>query len=408
MISLRKGNLKLAAASLKASKMRSFLTMLGIVIGVSAVICVVCIGQGVKQQIAKQVSSYGPDIITIRPGTGTNSSVSTLLSGGGISSVASTLLTDKDLETVRTTPGVAYTVPLAVASGTAKGDQTVTSPLVIATGPDFPKAINQKITLGGFFDPDPNNQTVVLGQNIARELFDDSAPLGQSLTYRGQQFIVTGVFGSFASGPFSLSANFNDAIFLPYSTAQTLNGGGLAVYQILAKADAKQDVSTLAAAIDKRLTRSHGGAQQNTVLTPKDTATGADEVLHLLTLLIVGVAAIALLVGGVGIMNVMLVSVTERMHEIGIRKAIGATNRQIARQFMVEALMLSTTGAILGVVLSLVTVGLLRAYSSLQPVLVWQVFVLAPIAAIAVGVLFGTAPAMKAARKDPIEALRHQ
>jgi ABC-type antimicrobial peptide transport system permease subunit len=144
------------------------------------------------------------------------------------------------------------------------------------------------------------------------------------------------------------------------------------------------------------------------VLRADDTDTGSNKTIHLLTVLVSGAAIIALIVGGVGIMDVMLVSVTERMHEIGVRKAIGATNRQIMRQFMAEAFVLSGVGALIGVILSCAVVGLLRFYSSLEPVLVWQVLVVAPLVAITVGLFFGSMPALKAARKDPIEALRHE
>lgn len=408
-MSWRNGNLKLAAASVRSAKSRSFLTMLGIIIGVMAVVGVVCIGQGIKQQIASQVEHFGADIITVRPGTAASGlSATSLLAGNSLPSAASTLLTHRDLETISETPGVQFTVPLGIATGSVRGDHTVSAPLIIATGSRLPEAINQPVPQGGFFDDDENNHTVVLGQNIAMQLFDDPMPLGQTLTYRGQDFIVTGEFGEFNSAPFSLSANFNDAVFMPYSTAQKLNGGQLALYQILAKTAEGTSPATVALSIDRRLVSAHGGARTDSVLTAAQSSQNSNQIIHLLTVLVAGVALIALVVGGVGIMDVMLVSVTERMHEIGLRKAVGATNRQILQQFMAEALVISTTGALLGVALAAAGVGLLRLYTSLQPVLVWQAFVVAFVAAVVIGVIFGSAPALKAARKDPIEALRHE
>jgi putative ABC transport system permease protein len=408
-MSWRKGNVRLAVAQLKSSKVRSLLTMLGIVIGVMAVCSVVCIGQGIKQQISSQIEHFGDDILTIRPGTpSAGLSPTSLLAGNGLPSAASSLLTAEDLKTVTGTPGVKFAVPLGIATGSATGDRTVRSPLIIATGADLPTAINQPVAQGGFFDITANNHTVVLGQTMARQLFDDDMPLGQTLTYRGQQFIVTGIFGEFNSAPFSLSANFNDAIFMPYTSAQTLSGGQLALYQILVKAAPGVAPAELAQRLDTRLAHIHGDAEVASVLTAEQSSQGSGQIIHLLTVLVVGVALIAMLVGGVGIMDVLLVSVTERMHEIGLRKAVGATNRQILRQFMAEALVLSSTGAFIGVVFSMALVGLLRAYTNLEPVLVWQVFVLGFVVAVVIGLIFGTAPALKAARKDPIEALRHE
>lgn len=399
----------MAIGTLKANKARSFLTMLGIIIGVMAVVCVVSIGQGVKEQIAKQIDHFGPDIITVRPGgTSTGFDTSSLLSGNGLPGTSSVLLNAADVDTVTHTPGITYAVPLAIASGSAIGDHTVKSPLIIATGDHLPDALKQPLASGSFFDPDVSKHTVVLGSGIAQTLFDDDAPLGQTMKYRGQDFIVTGVFKQFNSAPLSLSANFNNAIFLPYGSAQTINGGNLAVYQILVKAENAERADAVAASIDARLVAEHGGSDQISVLTADKSSQGSNEIIRLLTVLIAGVAIIAFVVGGIGIMDVMLVSVTERMHEIGLRKAIGATKRQILAQFMAEAFVLSATGAVIAVALSAAAVGLLRVYTSLQPVLVWQVMVIAPLIAIIVGVIFGTAPALKAARKDPIEALRYQ
>lgn len=404
-MNMRRGNFKLAYHTLKLAKARSSLTMLGIVIGVMAVVLIVCIGQGVKQQITHQDGRYGNDILVIRPGKQVASNA--LLGGDSLPGGSSTLLSAADLRVVQSVPGVRYGVPLGTATGSMRGDHRVGSPFIIATTADFPAVINQPLAYGGFFDSGQDSKTVVLGQNIARQLFDDQAPLGQTLVWRGQNFIVAGVYSAFNAPPFSLEANYNNAVFVPYSTAQSLMGNVLGLYQILAKTGSPKTVPAVKQRITAALTRTHGGSDDTTVVAAEDSS-GSDATISLLTLLVTGVAIIALIVGGVGIMNVMLVSVTERMHEIGIRKAIGATNRQILRQFMAEAFVLSVVGAFIGVVLSCAAVGLLRAFTSLQPVLVWQVLLVAPVVAVMVGVIFGTAPALKAARKDPIEALRHE
>jgi putative ABC transport system permease protein len=216
------------------------------------------------------------------------------------------------------------------------------------------------------------------------------------------------VFDNFNAPPFSLEADFNDAVFVPYATAQQLTGSVLGMYQIVAKAKDQSQLTPTVQTVRSRLASAHGGAHDTTVLQANDSDSASNRTIHLLTVLVATAAAVALVVGGVGIMDVMLVSVTERMHEIGLRKAIGATNRQIMRQFMAEAFVLSGLGALVGMCLAAGLVGLLRLYTSLQPVLVWQVFVIAPAVAIAVGLFFGSMPALKAARKDPIEALRHE
>lgn len=401
----RRGNFKLAYRSLKLAKARSFLTMLGIVIGVMAVVLVVCIGQGVKEQISRQVGRYGNNILTIRPRA--QVATSGFLGGDSLQAGSSTLLSDNDLQIVQKAKNVSAAVPLSTTTGSMRGDHTVGSPFIVATTADFPSIISQPMAYGGFFDSEPGSKTVVLGQDIASKLFDTEAPLGQTLVWRGQNFIVAGVFTSFNAPPFSLEANFNNAVFLPYSTVQQVSGNVLGVYQILAKVSSARALPATAAQLTAALTQAHGGAADVTVESAQNSI-GSDQTLNLITLLVTGVALIALIVGGVGIMDVMLVSVTERIHEIGLRKSIGATNRQILRQFMAEAFVLSATGAVIGVLLSCATVGLLRAFTSLQPVLVWQVLLVSPLVAIAVGVLFGSAPAIKAARKDPIEALRHE
>jgi putative ABC transport system permease protein len=403
-MTLNQGNLALAYRSIKATKARSFLTMFGIIIGVMAVVLVVCIGQGIKQQIASQLGRYGKDTLTIQPGS--HDGAGGLFSG--LSGTTASLLSENDLRIIQKNHDIQYAVPISTTTGSITADHTVDDPYIVATTADFPNVINQQIQYGGFFDTDLDSQTVVLGENIAHKLFNDNAPLGQTLTWRGQHFVVAGVFGNFVAPPFSVEANFNNAVFVPYATAQDLSGSVLGMYQIIAKVDKGADLDHAVNSLNSSLAASHGGAHDVTVLRADDNETSSNKTIHLLTVLIAGAAIIALIVGGVGIMNIMLVSVTERMHEIGVRKAIGATNRQIMRQFMAEALLISGFGAFLGVVFSGIIIGLLRFYSSLEPAIVWQVMVIAPLVAIGIGLFFGSMPALKAARKDPIEALRHE
>lgn len=403
MTTLRKGNIRLALQSLGSNKGRSFLTMMGIIIGVAAVIVVVSIGEGVKQQVSSQTARFGPDVLVVRASANRHTpAVGGLVVGGARS------LSGADIDTVRGTTGIAQAVPLGTAIGAVQADHIVDDPLIVATTADFFGIAKHPIEYGGSFDSEPESRTAVLGANLAQKLFDDNAPLGQSFTYRGEKFMVAGVFKRFATPPLSVEADYNEAVFMPYSSTRSILGADPETYQILAKVNPSTPVGVVAKAVEERLVVAHGGTHDTSVESVETVHSASDDTLQLLTLMTIGVAIIAFLVGGVGIMNVMLVSVTERTQEVGLRKAIGATNQQILRQFVTEALVLSAIGAIIGVVLSLIVIGLMRLYTTLQPVPVWPVVGIVPLVAIASGVLFGTFPAAKAAAKDPIEALRHQ
>ncbi len=223
----------------------------------------------------------------------------------------------------------------------------------------------------------------------------------------GQDFVVRGVYDQFVNPPISLDADFNNVVFIPYSTAASLTKNHASIYQILALPTDTHKISSLQSAIDANLTNAHGGQQDFSVQKQSADADTTNSVLGLLTGLIAGIASISLLVGGIGIMDVMLVSVTERMHEIGIRKAIGATDRQILAQFLTEATVLSIGGGIIGIALSFVIDFILHIFTNLQPDITWQIVVIAAAVSLVVGIVFGTIPAAKAARKDPIDALRN-
>jgi len=204
----------------------------------------------------------------------------------------------------------------------------------------------------------------------------------------------------------SQSADFNNAIFIPYDVAVSLSSNTVSTFEILAKPTDTKHVAAVTANIKSSLKVTHNGDSDFSVMLQSQNLSGSNAIVDLLTKLIAGVAAISLLVGGIGIMNVMVVSVSERMHEIGIRKAIGATNKQILSQFIIEASFLSMIGGVIGIVVAFFTDLILRLTTDLRPVISLKLVLISSGVSLVVGVLFGSLPALKAARKDPIEALR--
>jgi len=411
MKSLTRGHFKAGIDSLRGSKWRNFWTMLGVIIGVASVITIVGIGEGIKQQITGQIHRLGKDLITVRPATiqssgDTANANLNLLSGVNITGS----LRAADVTTIVKTKGISATVPLSAVTSDVKGENgAYRDGLVIGTTSDLPRLLNQSMAYGAFLNSeDIGVRAAVLGQHAADAMFNEDVPLGSVFTIRGEQFIVRGIFNDFAATPLSEEASFNNAIFIPYDVAQTLTNNTASTYEILAKPVRSNETGQVVKSLEQRLKRAHGGQTDFQVLQQNQNLKSSNSIVDLLTKLISGVAAISLLVGGIGIMNVMLVSVTERMHEIGIRKAIGATNRQILSQFIIEASVLSLSGGVIGIGVAFAIDLGLRMFTNLQPVISWQIVVIATGVSLAVGIIFGTIPALTAARKDPIDALRSQ
>lgn len=408
MKSVARGLIKSGINSVRKAKIRNFWTMLGIIIGVASFILVVAISEGVKAQINGQINQLGSDLITVQPqiihASGNSLDSLTLLSGLSVSGS----LAPSDISTVAESKDVKEVAPLSALAANVKGNQSsYSSGLVIGTTPNFASILNQSMQNGQFLQSsDDQNNGVVLGNLAARDLFNEDVPLGLPLSINGQVYYVRGIFNLFPSTPLSTSAEFNKAVFITYNNSLNLTNNTITTYQILAKPDKVSDTSIAIKSISKNLLATHGGQSDFNVSDQQSALSSSNLVLNLVTKLVVGVAAISLLVGGIGIMNVMLVSVTERMHEIGIRKAVGATNSQILHQFMIEATVLSTIGGFIGIILAIVLDIALRLFTNLQPIISWPIALLALAISLAIGIIFGSFPALKAARKDPIEALR--
>lgn len=402
------GDIKLAITTMRSSKWRNFLTMLGIIIGVASVIITISLGQGITKQVNNQLGEFGDDLIIVRPNQTLNDNSSGLL-GVNLFNKISSNLRDEDAAVVSKTEGVRISSPLSLVSATARyEDAEYTSGLVIGAESSLPDLINQEVEYGTFFSVgEAGRKVAVLGPTAAQELFGENVPVGKSFTLRGEEFIVRGIFEEFTPNPITPGGDFNNAIFIPYITGQTLGSGDPQVFQIFAKPTEGLAPADVASEINERLFALHDEQNDFSILTQDQTVNESSYTLSLVTSLVTGVAAISLLVGGIGVMNIMLVSVSERTHEIGIRKAIGATRQQIMKQFMAEAVILSLVGSVIGVLLSLVLNFAIRLSTELEPTIDLRVAGLAILVALAVGIIFGLAPAYRAARKDPIDALRH-
>ncbi|HEX5743843.1 MAG TPA: ABC transporter permease [Candidatus Saccharimonadales bacterium] len=405
------GHLKAGVNAVRNTKLRSFWTMLGVIIGVASVITVVAIGTGIKQQVSGQIHHFGKNLITVRPAqvhTASTTGASGLSIISGLSTAGA--LTDKDVEAVANVPGVVASAPLTALGGDIIGGTGhYKEGFVIGTTSDLPSLINQSMAYGGFLTSDDvDSNAAVLGQRAAERMYDVNVPLGRTLTFHGEKFIVRGVFNQFTASSLSQGLDLNDAVFIPNAKAEKLSRNTAPTYQILARPDNSSKTEAVAEDIRRALAKEHADDSGFTVMAGNQNLEASDSILGLLTKLIAGVAAISLLVSGIGIMNVMLVSVSERKHEIGIRKAVGATNRQILSQFMIESTVLSLWGGIIGIGLAFFIELMLRLFTDLKPSISWEVVVLATGVSLLVGIIFGTVPAVKAARKDPIEALRSE
>lgn len=403
------GNFRIAFDSITSAKWRSFLTTLGIIIGVMSVVTIVSIGEGVKKQISDQIGEFGTDLITIRPGKPVEKNAAGDVSGiNFLTAFAGNALTENDLKVAASTPGVGVAVPMSFVTGTPVADDVqYKAGFIFATSENLPKVLNHSVEYGAFFNTeDADKPVAVIGEKVAEELFQETVPIGRSLKIRGETFVVRGVFEKFDTSRLTLSADYNHAIFIPFGVGKRLNNNQSNIQQILIKPSSHDQTTQTIDVLQKQLLNAHAGQDDFTILTQADNLAVASTILNLLTRFITGVAAISLIVGGIGIMNIMLVSVTQRTQEIGIRKAVGATNRQILSQFLIEAVVISLVGGILGVIGSLIANFLIRVTTDLEPLITLPIMFLAVAISILVGIVFGVAPALQAARKDPIQALR--
>lgn len=404
-------NFRMAFAAVRTARFRSFLTMLGIIIGVASVITTVSLGEGIKRQISGQAGGASTDLLVIRPGKLVERNSKGDISGINLLAfLSSGSLTDKDVETIREQENIDIAVPFSVVGGSPMLDgRTMDDGFIMATTHQMPEVIDQEVEYGDFFDSDESKRKVaIIGQGVAEKLFRENVPISKNMLIRGHEFVVGGVLERAPANPLNPEADFNNGVFIPFDVGKEIAKTDLDIYEVLAKpkVDEPKQIEQTVAGITQGLRSNHDQIDDFTVLKQADILSVADNLLDMITKTVTLMATVTLIVGGIGIMNVMLVSVTERTREIGIRKAVGATNQQIQIQFLIEAIVISLWGAFLGIVLSGIINLLFRVTTSLEPIINWQILIASAGVAIVIGIIFGLIPAVKASLKDPIEALR--
>jgi putative ABC transport system permease protein len=399
--------LRSAFRALQRNKMRSFLTMLGIIIGVGAVIAMLAIGQGAEYSVQQQISALGTNVLIILPG---NQQTGGISFGAG----SQTTLTEDDADAIaKECPAVSLVSPGTRAMGQVVAGNLNWASMVEGTGPDYLEIRAWRIAYGDFYtdqDIKAASKVCVIGKTVADNLFPNSSPVDQNIRIRNVPFRVIGVLE--AKGQNAMGQDQDDIILAPYTTVKRHLTWYPYLRQVLVSATTPANIPVAQQQITDLLRMRHKiapyAADDFTIRNQADLAATATKTTDILTILLASIASVSLLVGGIGIMNIMLVSVTERTREIGIRMSVGARSRDILTQFVIEALVLSLVGGALGMLFGVVGSQVISGLAKWPTIITAFSIVLSFSFSIAIGIFFGFYPARKAALLNPIDALRYE
>jgi putative ABC transport system permease protein len=397
---------RVATQSIRKNKMRAALTMLGIIIGVAAVIVMVAVGYGARTRIHQQINNLGTNMIVITPGAAQQSGVSQ-------GAQAFPNLSLKDVDKIRSEAQTVSAVsPVIVSRAVLIGPSGNWRTAINGVDTDYQTIRDWQPSSGDFFSADDvrsGRKVAVLGNTVAQNLFPGQDPTGAEVQVRNSVFKIVGVLST--KGQSASGTDSDDVVLIPYTTAATTLSGRTFIPQILASTANESDIPAAQEEIRTLLRESHkieGNNDDFTVKNQADLAAAAESSTQVMTLLLAAIASISLLVGGIGIMNIMLVSVTERTREIGIRMAIGARGGDVLTQFLVESVVMGIAGGLAGLIIGVAGAKILGHFTGWETAISPIMMLVSVGFSGAVGVFFGFYPARKAAALNPIEALRYE
>ncbi|HKL76197.1 MAG TPA: ABC transporter permease [Halanaerobiales bacterium] len=397
---------KIAINSLGRNKIRTLLSMLGIIIGVGAVIAVISVASGSQAQVTGSISSMGSNLITINPG----------ISSGNFGKLSSTASDQFTLELGRAieefSPDVKRVIPQNQSSGYFMVDDKNYQASLVGTTAEYQEVNNFKPQIGKFFSEyDLNNKTntIVLGSEIVDELYEDNNPVGDKITYyTNEKHYVFKVIGVMEEKDRGITGNLNDSGYIPITTYLSSIGNSKYINSFMAQAESSEKADNAVKEIEYFLAKYFESEDNFKIFSQDQILSTINEVTGTMTLMISGIAAISLLVGGIGIMNIMLVSVTERTREIGIRKALGAKRYYILIQFLLEATIMSIIGGIIGIIFGSIGSYFISQLGGWPFIVETSSILLAVGFSMSVGIFFGIYPALKASKLDPVDALSYE
>ena len=405
---LLKTHFKLAKTSIKENRTRSFLTCLGIAIGVASIILILSLMGSISNLVKSEVGEIGSNLIVVRPSSTKDSVTSIIEELTSSNTFQQSSLSLSDVEAISKLKNISAVAPIATSTNTVGSEKnTFSSVQILGTTPDFVKIEPLALRYGTFFTNDNKENGVVLGHTLSLALFNTiNSTVGKTITIMGEKFMVVGVLDEIDKSINFDNIDFDNALLMDANALDKLIGS-TQIQQINIKAENTDSLAAISTDIKNILKENKSGDENFTVAYGDDITHPASSLFTVVSGMLAIVAAISLVVGGIGVMNIMLVSVAERTHEIGIRKAVGASSRNILMQFLFEALILSILGGIFGLVLGYILAFLISVITPFAPYISWEILALTLLTTLAVGIIFGIYPALKAASKNPIESLKH-